>query len=322
MIPIPKNIRKNDGVAIILALLVLGLATATIISTATLTSKDAELSIRFEEKTKSRYLSDTGVKAAIIALREDGNMNEYDTLDEIWSRPSPPITFGQGEAVVQVVDEERKFNVNSLIMPNGISENEKMVAIFNALLTRLDIDTSLTDAILDWLDEDDTPRIGGGESAYYRTLTPPYTVKNDLLDSIYELKLVKGVDGKTLRALFPYVTAHGSGKININTAPEDILISLSRGEDPEFQYYIDQEAVNEIVEYRKEAPFEKPEDLTKVSSSLEELYRQSRIRDVITTESTVFTVYVKSTIDKTVGRMESMLQRQGKTVQEIYRIVN
>lgn len=316
------DLKKNEGIAIILALLVLSLVTATVISTATLTSKDAELSVKFEEKTKSWYLSDAGVKAAIIALREDGNMNEYDTLDEIWSRPSPPITFGEGEAEVQVVDEERKINMNSLILPNGISENTKMVAIFDALLERLEIDLSLTDAILDWLDEDDTPRIGGAESSYYQSLRPPFGAKNDLFDSIYELNLVKGVDEKIFQTLSPYVTVHGSGKININTAPENILFCLARGEDLEFQSTIDQTAVEEIIAYRLEEPFEKPEDLSKVSPSLEDLYRQSRIRDVITTGSTIFTVYVKSSIDKSRVTMESKLSRDGKKVFEIYRVAN
>jgi general secretion pathway protein K len=320
-VPLP-DMGKNDGIALILALLVLGLVTAAVISTATLTSKDAELSIKFEEKTKSRYLADAGIKAAIIALREDRNMNEYDTLDEIWSRPSPPITFGEGEAEVQVVDEERKINVNSLILPNGISENTKMVAIFDALLERLELDSALTGAILDWLDEDDAARIGGAESAYYQSRKPSFAAKNDLFDSIYELKLIRGIDEKTFRALYPYVTVHGSGKININTAPENILICLARGEDPDFQSLIDQTAVEEIIEYRSEDPFEKTEDLSKVSSSLEELYRQSRIRDVITTSSTIFTVYATSSIDKSRVRMESKLSRVGKKVVEIYRVAN
>ncbi len=313
---------KKDGIAIVLALMVLGLVTATVLSTATLSSKDAELATRFEEKAKSRYLADAGIKAAIIALKEDRNMNEYDTLDEIWSRPSPPISFGEGNAEVVVVDEERRINMNSLILPNGISENVKMVAIFDALLERLELDISLTDAILDWLDADDTPRIGGAETSYYQTREPAFGAKNDLFDSVYELKLVRGVDEKAFRALYPYVTVHGSGKININTAPDTILICLARGEDPEFESLIDRSAVEEIMEYRLENPFEKAEDLSKVSSSLEELYKQTRIRDVITAGSTVFSVSVKGSIDDTNVRMESKLLREGKKVVEIYRVAN
>lgn len=315
-------IRNNDGVAIILALLVLGLITASIMSTATLTSKDAVLADRFEEKTKSRYLSDAGLKAAIIALREDGNMNDFDTLDEIWSRPSPPITFGEGETVVEVVDEERKINVNSLILPNGISENSRMVAIFDALLMRLELDPAITNSILDWLDGDDSPRIGGAESSYYRTLDPQYGAKNDLFDSVFELKMLRGVDEKVFETILPYVTVHGSGKININTAPPDILICLARGEDTEFESLVDQAAVSEILEYRVEVPFEKPEDLSKVSSSMEELYRKTRIRDAITTTSRAFTVYIESTVGSTSSTMVSKLERNGKKVIEIYRVAN
>ncbi len=314
--------KGEKGVAVVLALLVLGLVTTAVITTATRSSRDSTLAIIYENKMKSYFLAEGGITAAIIALKEDGGINGYDTLDEIWSRPSPPISLGEGQVVVTVADEESKLNINSLIMGNGISENMKMVALFDALLEKLDLDPSITGSILDWLDKDDTPRPQGGEGAYYSGKKLPYTVKNDRFDSLFELKLVKGVDDKAYRTLSPYLTTVGSGRININTAPATILAILARGEDPEYHALLSDSEVEEILRFRKESPFEKVEDIKKVSTSLEELYLKSRVRDLITTASTTFTVHVVSQVEKGSTRIVSRLYRKGKDVSEIYRVAN
>jgi type II secretory pathway component PulK len=59
----------------------------------------------------------------------------------------------------------------------------------------------VADAILDWIDADDTPREQGVESDYYGGLQPGYTPRNAPPVSIEELLLVKGV---TPELLFGY----------------------------------------------------------------------------------------------------------------------
>jgi hypothetical protein len=51
----------------------------------------------------------------------------------------------------------------------------------------------LADAILDFIDDDETPRTNGCESEYYSSLTPSYASKNSPLESVDELLLVRGV---------------------------------------------------------------------------------------------------------------------------------
>ena len=51
----------------------------------------------------------------------------------------------------------------------------------------------LADAILDFIDSDETARENGCESEYYESLTPPYPAKNSPLESLDELLLVRGV---------------------------------------------------------------------------------------------------------------------------------
>ncbi len=56
----------------------------------------------------------------------------------------------------------------------------------------------IADAILDWLDEDDSPREFGAEAEYYSSLSPPYGPKNGPLETVEELLLVRGVTPQLL----------------------------------------------------------------------------------------------------------------------------
>ena len=79
--------------------------------------------------------------------------------------------LGQGIVRLSIVDEERFFPINSLVVNNTVILDR--LAQFQRLLRALQIDDRLADAIIDWLDADDTPRPNGAESAYYASLTPP-----------------------------------------------------------------------------------------------------------------------------------------------------
>jgi hypothetical protein len=51
----------------------------------------------------------------------------------------------------------------------------------------------VADAILDWIDPDDTPRQSGAEAEAYRTLGVPYAPRNGVPQCLEELLLVRGV---------------------------------------------------------------------------------------------------------------------------------
>ena len=51
----------------------------------------------------------------------------------------------------------------------------------------------VADAILDWIDPDDTPRQFGAEAETYRTLGVPYSPRNGVPQCLEELLLVRGV---------------------------------------------------------------------------------------------------------------------------------
>ncbi len=291
-----KNGRRNEaGVALLITLLVLVLIVIMAMEIFRTGARAAQTGAFGRDSIRAALIAEAGAAAARIALRENAKNYAYDTLDQVWSRPVPQIDLGDGTILVAVEDEERKVNLNRLVLANGNAPDEQRLAVFRKLLAILDIEPSFADAVVDWLDNDDTPRVGGAESAYYLSLPFPYRAKNDLFDTLDELRLVRGFTPDKFEKLKPFLTVHSSGAVNLNTAPKEVLMALSAGQDAAEGGEIDSTAADQIVEYRKGTPFKDPRDIRNVSPALRDLYDKTRFRDLIDIKGTAF--HVRSTGD-------------------------
>jgi len=226
-----------------------------------------------------------------------------------------PITLGDGEVRVTIEDEERKIDLNRIMLPNGNAPDERRLAVFQRLLDTLGIDRAVADAVVDWLDNDENPRVGGAESAYYLGLPNPYRAKNDLFDTIGELRLVRGVTAEVFEKLLPFVTVSSSGLVNINTAPKEVLMSLSAGTDLAEGGAIDAKTADEIIAYRKDHPFTTASQIGNVSPFLQDLYTRTLIRNLIDVRSTYFHVRSSGDVGGTVRTIDAIGIRAQNEVQ-------
>ena len=86
------------------------------------------------------------------------------------------------------MDESAKLNLNYL--PNmGLSNDDLDTLLMNIPNMTIEI----ADAILDWMDSDDTINPYGAESETYQQMNPPYKAKNGPFETIDELLMVKGI---------------------------------------------------------------------------------------------------------------------------------
>jgi general secretion pathway protein K len=308
----------ESGIALLITLLVLVLIVIVAMEIFHRGSRAAQTGAYGRDSIRATLLAEGGVSAARIALREDAKTNSYDTLDEIWSRPVPSIELGEGTITVAVEDEERKFNLNKLVLSNGNAPDDQKLAVFRRLLEILDIDPSLAEAAVDWLDNDDTSRSGGAESSYYLSLPFPYRAKNDLFDTLDELRLVRGMTPERFDKLSPYLTIHSSGSININTAPKEILMALSAGQDAADAGQISASTADQIIEYRKTTAFQSAKDIGNVSPFLKDLYDRTRFRDLIDVKGTAFHVRSTGTVSGTYRTVDAVGTRSGNDIQWRY----
>lgn len=144
---------------------------------------------------------------AKLKLRRDGRQGgNIDDLEEPWAEVSPAWPVEHGEISGRIEDANRYFNLNSLVDEQGAARAEQ-VRICRRLFTLIDLDASLVDALVDWLDADNRPfGTGGAEAAAY--LDRPYQVKNSRLDRWSELSLVRGFDRQVMQKLAAVATVH------------------------------------------------------------------------------------------------------------------
>jgi len=244
--------KRTDGSILILALWAVCMLAALSVILGYEVRQKIRLAYRLDEKERLSLAAEAGVMQA-LALVSSSDEKSWSSLADPWSVNEPlfkdvalkggfyrvgyDVTDGEGNAVTWfgLMDEERKVNLNTA--DAGVIER---------LCVSLGIDESeaqgLAACIVDWRDKDsDTASPApGAEDAYYRGLLDPYDAKDAPLSVPEELMLVKGMTAEFFRKLEGYVTVYGSGKVNINTAPEPVLAALG----------LSQGVIRDIVSFR------------------------------------------------------------------------
>jgi len=224
---------RQRGAAVILALLtvalVAGLAAAAV----------GDLGVAMDQVTgrhdqaQARQLARGAVDWARNVLAEDARTSQVDHLGEAWAVKVPPTPVEDGEVGGELQELSGRLNLNDV----GGADGADIVAIeqFQRLLALVGVSGSdaidLIAALLDWLDADDSPRLpGGAESAWYGAQTPPRRPANGPLVAVGELTQVRGFTPQLVARLKPFVAAlPGGGKVNVNTAPPEVLAAVVPG---------------------------------------------------------------------------------------------
>ncbi len=218
--------RLERGLALITAMLVVAIV-ATI---AAYLSLGQEIWIRqtqnLADRSQADKVADGALVLALQVLNAAAKDNKpTDDLTQNWARTLPPMPVENGTVTVVINDAQALFNLNSVCL-NGVP-SQPYIGVFQRLLQSLGLDPTLTDALIDWIDPDSQPRPNGAEDLYYLTLKPPYRTANQPLQSVDELRLVRGFDSKTVEKLAPYVAALPvQTPVNINTTNAVVLSAL------------------------------------------------------------------------------------------------
>lgn len=223
---------RQQGIALITALLIVALVT---IIAGSMTQR-LHLDLRRaqnQQLLEQGFQYARGVEAlARIALQQDARDSAgNDHYGEAWAQSLPLLPIDGGLLTGSMIDLDGRFNLNNLIIDD--LRQPEQVAIFQRLLRLLELDPSLTDAVVDWLDSDSLPTPAGAEDNHYGRITPAYRAANQRFHHWSELRLVAGFDRRVVERLQPYVVAlpvnDQPTPININTASQLMLRALDPG---------------------------------------------------------------------------------------------
>ena len=242
--------RNQRGFALVITLIVTALLVALVAEFVNDVYVDTSARQNFVDGQQASLLAESGVAGGIKVLQLTMASQQFTSLLDMWAKP---LKFDdeQGSIEVTIEDEAAKINLNSIAGTKDFNPGYQLIA--NRLLKKLGLSTDLLDGLADWVDDDDVARPSGGETAYYQALKPPYRAKNGRFDTVEELGLVKGIDGKTFERLRPFVTVYADvplgqmAPVNVNTAPPEVLAALDEG--------LSDEMVARIVDHRKTTPF-------------------------------------------------------------------
>lgn len=256
-----RHRKGEQGFALVITLVVSALLVALVAQFVNEVYVDTSASHNFVDAQQASLLADSGVNGGIKILQLVVGGQSYNSLSDPWAKPLH-LDDEQGSWDLTIEDESAKLNLNSISGANG-TFIDAYYPIATRLLKKLGFSPDLCDSLADWVDNNDEPKPAGAETAYYSALRPPYAAKNGFFDTVDELRLVKGFDAKTMERLRPFVTAYADvppgtpAKININTAPAEVLAALDDG--------MSDDLVARIIDYRKTTPFKQPSDILKVT---------------------------------------------------------
>ncbi len=262
-----SNAQKQSGIALIMAMLVVAIATVTAVSLV----HEQSFSVR---KTANLQQYDAGLLYGVgledyarLFLNKDARDSKIDHLQEDWAIGIPALPIEGGYLSGAIQDGQGLLNVNNLLT------FEATKAQLTRLCKDLEVNAEFIPALIDWIDQNTEPTVpDGAEDDYYTALEIPYRAANRLMADISELKLVKGIDDEMYIKLKPFLTALPEGTaLNLNTMPAQIFETLELGKTgQEFIDERDKDAFSSVDDFATRMQIvldEKQKDYLSVATS-------------------------------------------------------
>lgn len=158
------------------------------------------------------------------------------TLDGGWNDKPFLFPIDNGAISARVFDSTTCFNLNSVVEGAGEQWQRRELGVnqFTALLQALEFSTreaeGLADALVDWIDADQTRSEFGAEDSAYKGRQPGYRTSGTLLSEASELRAIHGFNAGVYARLRPHVCAlpvADLSPININTLEANNAVILT-----------------------------------------------------------------------------------------------
>jgi len=275
----------SSGSALIIAIWTVALLSILVLSFSFDAMLEGRIGTYVRHRQRVNYLTQSGVAIAELLLEKQRSVSATSATtaeEDRWKAPALRIKRGQtaiideplgdGTIHVEIIPEQSRWNINKLCKSaQGVAASTATSGqplgqsdlvweqIFRTAGVPDEMFEDLVDSWNDWTDVDRTiSGRNGAEDEYYKQETDPktrepripYMTRNGPIDTIDELRLVKGfipaiLDGGILnpeekrpdqqiivRGIKELFTTYGeNGKINVNAAPREVLMTIPDMDD-------------------------------------------------------------------------------------------
>jgi len=316
--------RAEAGVALISAVLVVAMTSiAAVAMTHTMqlsTHRTANVLLADQ-----RYLYALGSEAWARGqlIRDMENEQTYDALNEDWAKELPLTVVEEGQVQARTTDLQGRFNLNNLYRRTTLEpeaqtqdETQPQLELLQRLLTLLELDPGIAQAVSDWIDQDIQPLFpDGAEDNEYLGLEVPYRTANGLMGDVSELRLVRGITPEVYETLRPYVTIlPETTPVNVNTASDVLLRAMFPA--------LDESAVEALLNQREETPFQ---DVNTFLDSLKQLLNEDdrlnleNLEPLLSVSSSYFQLETTVRMDNVDQTLFSLLHKDQRGVSVLSR---
>lgn len=218
---------KQSGMALLMAMLVVTIATVTAVALTSEQSFSIRLTGNLQQNNTALMYASGLEDYARLFLHKDAKNSKTDHLEEDWAQEIPVLPIEGGFLAGTLADASALINLNS------VSSSEQAAKTLAQLCQQLEVSSEFVPALKDWIDENQiTESPEGAEDDYYTSLEVPYRTANRQMSDASELRLIKGVDAELYNAIRPYIVAlPESTLVNINTVEKEIFDAMDLGID-------------------------------------------------------------------------------------------
>jgi general secretion pathway protein K len=298
---------RERGVALLSALFTVALLTVVVIEMTDATMVHTNLNRNAGSAMAAQLLARSAAIAGEALLLDDSTNPQSITCPQnIWAMPLFGVPAGSGIVGLQISDESGKLDLNSV-------QNDDYRAAVERLFSSLDLDPSLVDRVRAWTAPPGDATMATGAASDYCALAMPCAPRQQPLNSLEELLLIRGFDDRAVARLRPYVTALPRGgskaqRVNAATAKPLVLEAIGcESGDTLPPCPVTFGGDDEKVDEWKKQEFENwTANCTPAAKSL------------LTTNSDVFSILASGTVGDVTQTLRTTVRRQGDKVTRLW----
>lgn len=305
-----RCLRNQNGMALLLVLLIVALLSALVIEFSFSTLVDLRATETFRDRTKAYYLARGGIEAARTILQED--TNDFDHPAEFWGSPLANIPAGDGDVSITITDLSGRLNVNFVADNSGnpLPGYHRFVTLCEEILLLDQLQAQeLADSLVYWFNTDKTKTTP--DDTYYASLNPPYQRRGEKLTTLDELRLIKGFDAARLEKLMPYLRVVGDEPINVNTASAAVLYAWQfSAAEGNVQVIFDRQDIVALVEYRQQSAYQVLADLS-LAEGIGERWSAAWLQHSVGVTGSIYQVLSRGRINQGTRYATAIVRKQG-----------
>lgn len=313
-----QNKKKQDGFVIVAVLCIVMMLSVILFGFYSEARRNYRAAENIKKAEQSLNCARAGLNIAIAAVKNATDNGSSKIIEQMLSQTNN-IDLPDGECSITMVDESGKLNVNLLKNENGRPDRNKIEQFIRLIENinknsndGIEISCDIVPSIIDWADKDDQTTSltfidhenSGAESDYYEHLRSPCACKNRPFETIQELLPVKGMTQKAYAKIKDHLTVYGNGKININSASEEVIESLSDK--------MDATMAELIIEQRKFEPFESVSDIRSVPGMTDEIFGEINRNITVNGKNEYYKIISQGSVDEYNRTIASVIRRNAK----------